>query len=94
MEGKHTVKTVEEFFSERLKLALRIADMTAEELSKRSGVTSSTISTYVQMHRSPSMWRVVEIAKVLGVSIDWLCGLSDIPAIQEQNYETVSCQVH
>lgn len=76
--------SLEEIFAERLKLTLKRAGLNALELSEMTGISNSTISTYIRMARTPSIWRVVEIAKVLDVSVDWLCGLTEDPTLKEE----------
>ena len=52
-----------------------------KELSKKIGVSSAMLSAYESKTavngRNPSLGNIVAISKVLGVSVDWLCGLSD-----------------
>lgn len=84
MAGFDNEKPVEEIFAERLKLTLKLAGLTALDLSAMTGISNSTISTYIRMARTPSIWRVVEIAKALDVSVDWLCGLTEDPTLHER----------
>lgn len=49
--------------------------MTITELSVRSGVSSSTISNWVQGRTVPDIVRLFAITNVLGASIDWMIGL-------------------
>lgn len=82
MAGFDNEKPVEEIFSERLKIAMKSVGTTAKEVSANTGVTRSTLSSYVTGRRAAGLLNVYLIAKELDVSIDWLCGLSDVPSIQ------------
>lgn len=51
--------------------------MTITELSVRSGVSTSTISNWIQGRTVPDIVRLFAISNVLGASIDWMVGLDD-----------------
>lgn len=51
--------------------------MTQKEFAKKVGCTSATLSAYENNSKSPSLEIVKNIAETFGVSIDWLCGLSE-----------------
>lgn len=48
--------------------------ITQKELAKAVGVTESTLSSYKNGTKSPTLPVAAAIAKELGVSLDWLCG--------------------
>ena len=56
--------------------------MTITELSVRSGVSTSTISNWIQGRTVPDIVRLFAISNVLNASIDWLVGLDDDDAPQ------------
>ena len=68
-------------FCERLKKARKNKNLTQKELSSLSGVSAVMISAYenenAKTGKNPTLENVYLLAKQLGVSIDWLCGLSD-----------------
>lgn len=51
--------------------------MTITELSVRSGVSTSTISNWIQGRTVPDIVRLFAISNVLNASIDWMVGLDD-----------------
>ena len=61
-------------FSARLKLARAKAGMTQDELAKKAEMTQSKISTY-ESEKNDSTPGLDAMA--LGVSLDWLAGISD-----------------
>jgi transcriptional regulator with XRE-family HTH domain len=52
---------------------------TADELSRRTGITRRTLANYLSGRNDPKSSAIVRIAKVAGVSADWLLGMDDIP---------------
>ena len=67
-------------FAQRLKEARNSKGMTQKELSDLSGVSTVMISQYersdITTGKNPALNNVYSLAEVLGVSIDWLCGLT------------------
>ena len=70
-----------DLFRERLKDAMRDRTMTQSALARRVGVDRSTISQLLKANapRLPNAQVVGECAAALGVSADWLLGLTDRP---------------
>ena len=67
-----------ELTSKRLRLAMSNANITAQELSIRSGVSKASISQYVNGSHKPSHISSEKIAPVLNVNPLWLMGF-DVP---------------
>lgn len=62
-------------FSGKLKV-LRISKrLTQEQLAERLGITKSLISAYETGIRSPSLDVLVKLARLLGVTTDFLLGI-------------------
>lgn len=59
-------------FSERLGILLRARGMTQRELADKAGISSGLICEYLHKNREPQ-------AKTLGVSADYLLGLTNRP---------------
>ncbi|MDR1325669.1 MAG: helix-turn-helix domain-containing protein [Treponema sp.] len=60
-------------FRENLKAQLEFADMYVKELAALSGVKKQTIDSYLSTHNcTPSADAAVKIARVLGVSVEFL----------------------
>lgn len=62
----------------RINAALASANMKQKELAKAIGVTDNTISYFVSGSRVPNTEQIIEIAASLGVSTDYLLGVSDV----------------
>ncbi len=77
---------ISNIFSQRLREARIKAEMSQAELSRHTGITPSTLSSYEVKDnpKKPTMEKVVLIAKALNVSLDWLCGITDIQQIELQ----------
>ena len=70
-------KTTEIFIS-RLDQARKEKGLTQRELANRVGVTEVSMSRYVNGARVPKGPIVVNIAKALGVSVEYLVGTSSV----------------
>ena len=70
-----------QLFRDRLHTAMTLAEVTQSALSRQAGVDRSTLSQLLkdQGARLPNAQLVAECAATLGVSSDWLLGLSDRP---------------
>ena len=67
-----TKKTI----GQRINEALAIRDVKQKDLAKFLEVTDNTISYFVSGKRTPNTEQIIEIAKFLDVSADYLLGLS------------------
>ena len=70
-----------ELTARRIKIALDNANMSAKELSEKTGVKEASISQYVNGYHKPSNINAGKIAEILNVSPLWLMGF-DVPMIQ------------
>lgn len=66
-----------EYFGNKLKAVRKAKKLTQVEFAKALGVSSSIIAAYEQGKNFPSVSILIEICKTLGVSSDYLLGLSD-----------------
>ena len=64
-----------EDFSNRLKQALDSKGMKQSYLADQAKTSAANISNYIRGTAFPPLDSLVEIAKVLDVSLDWLCDL-------------------
>lgn len=62
-------------FGRRIKLALDANGMTQRELAKKIKVTEVSVSRYITGNRIPRAPILMEMARVLGVSCDFLMGV-------------------
>ena len=62
-------------FGERLNRARLEAGLSVRDLSVLTGMQFSCIYQYENYGRTPTIDRAADLAKVLGKSLDWLCGM-------------------
>ena len=72
------------YFKDRLLSILEDRDMTQKELAIKTSITPATISRYISGNHNPSAENAKRIACELGVSVDWLMGVSDLSTTQKQ----------
>lgn len=65
-------------FSEHIKELRNNMKMNQADFSKLIGTNQSTLSAYENGDRFPPYETLITIAQQCNVSLDWLCGLSDI----------------
>lgn len=63
-------------FGERLKAAMKEKNMTAADCAKQTKISTATVGSYVTRGSEPSAGKLAKLASCLGVSTDWLLGLS------------------
>ncbi|MGN0441528.1 MAG: helix-turn-helix domain-containing protein [Acutalibacteraceae bacterium] len=70
-----------EIFAQRLKFARQKAGLTQSDLASMTNLSPTIISAYEnpksEQGKNPTLNNVFILSRELGVSIDWLCGLSD-----------------
>lgn len=64
-------------FGERLARILGERDMSNAALARQCGIHPNTIGVYVAGSHEPTAGKVAAISKALGVSADWLLGLTE-----------------
>ena len=64
--------------ADRLRAALAAKDMKIVNLAKATKSNTNTISSYASGTSDPSATKLAKIASCLGVSADWLLGLSPV----------------
>lgn len=64
-------------FANRLKQLRTKLGLTQKEFSDKIKITASALSAYETNTKNPSIAVAKRISESFGVSIDWLCGLSD-----------------
>lgn len=74
-------------FSNRLKELRTSKNMTQKQFADLVGTTSVTLSAYENNTKKPSLDIVKKIAEKCKVSIDWLCGLSDMQNRESEPYK-------
>lgn len=61
-------------FADRLKIIQRSRRMSQAQLAKTLGIAPGTLSGYMNDKNNPQITDVAKFAKILGVTIGWLCG--------------------
>lgn len=88
----------DENFKDRLNKALAIRNITPAELSKRTGISESTISQYRSGYSKPKKERLEIIAKALSINPVWLMGFNTsmiaIPLYHEDNEMGKALRLH
>lgn len=72
-----------EILSERLKMRIEEIGVTQIRAAQLAGISPQRMGNYVQGTRSPDILTLSKIAHGLGVSADWLLGLTDNGAIND-----------
>lgn len=73
-DGKHLTQAAPTFV-ERLRQARKAANMSVTLAGEMLYTCASLITLYETGRRCPGIGRVVEMAELYGVSLDWLCGM-------------------
>lgn len=71
-------------YATRLKNLIDELDIKQNELAQKAGITEATISNYINAKQLPKLGVVEKLADVLGVSVDYLLGKTDIRNSGEQ----------
>ncbi len=83
-------------FAKQLRLLKDQRGLSQKEIADRLDTTEATISRYVSGDRTPNIETAVELATLLGVSMDTLCGVEP-PAVDRQPPEInilINCYRH
>jgi transcriptional regulator with XRE-family HTH domain len=70
-------------FSERLKAARVLRDITQKELSNTCGIDASQIANFELGNRNPSLNNLKKLCESLNVSADYLLGISEYPYVTQ-----------
>lgn len=78
-------------FGERLLLVLKEKEMTQRELAEKININETALSRYVNGSRKPRMDILVNIARALNVSVEYLTGKEE-SEIEFQEVKNVLCR--
>lgn len=81
MQEKNTTNDV---FISRLNVLMQDKALSQSRLCQLSGVSQTTISAYLLAKRSPGATELSRLAMALGVSMDWLWGVDNSTATQNE----------
>lgn len=66
-------------FAERITAEMERQQLSIRQLADKIGMTTTTVSRYVKGQRVPRANEIIKTADALGVTCDYLLGLSDNP---------------
>ena len=69
-------------FGLRIKELRKRKKYSQEELGHRLGLTKDTISKYENNTLTPSLGKIIRLAQIMNVSMDYLLGFDSIPTIK------------
>ncbi|WP_417717690.1 helix-turn-helix domain-containing protein [Ruminococcus sp.] len=75
---------MENIIGKRITAALAIKNVMQKQLAERLGVKPNIVSYWCSGQRTPNAAQIAEIAKVLGVSADYLLGVSIAPTTDKE----------
>ena len=70
-------------FRERMILLKDESSITWRTIEERTGLPYSTLQSYMVRDVDPRAYSLIRIARVFGVSVDWLLGLTEEREIHE-----------
>lgn len=81
-------------FAHRMKEVRTKMNLKQNELAEKIGITPASISAYEKydgdkVGKKPSLETAIAISKVLNVSLDWMCGLSEESSNMISPFETI-----
>ena len=79
-----------ELFQSRLKLAMSNAHINGAELAAACNASKSSICRYLNGERVPKLELSTKMADILGVSVSWLLGLSDVSESKSVGYNPIN----
>ena len=74
-------------FGERLSKELEKKQLSYRQFAEKVGMTTTTVIRYAKCERVPRANEIIKTAKVLGVTCDYLLGLSDDPHKTSISYD-------
>lgn len=78
-------------FAERLTAEMERQELSYRQLAEKMGITVTTLFRYAKGQRVPKATEIVKASKALGVTCDYLIGLSDDP--HKTSMESAYCPV-
>lgn len=79
------MKDMQQIFGERLNALLQEKNISQLEFSKLTGCSRQSINLYILCKRTPDIVVAANMAKILGVSCDYLVGLSEFRSESDAN---------
>jgi transcriptional regulator with XRE-family HTH domain len=83
-KAKQTGTPINPKIGERIHTQRRRLDMTQKDVAHRAGISTTVLSLLENGEQSVSVERLAVIAKVLGLSLDYLCPQEEVGEHEEQ----------
>lgn len=80
-------------FSDRLDFLMNERGLTNIALAEATHTNKNTIASYRKNERKPGLEILLELSEKLNVSLDWLCGTSDVMEIRMSEDMATFCPV-
>jgi transcriptional regulator with XRE-family HTH domain len=77
-------------FSERFKILRDSAGMSMADIARNLDLSKQAVDAWDKQKNIPSADKLIELAKILNSSVDYLCGVSDTPDIHTENVKQIS----
>lgn len=74
---RNDLGNITDIVRERLRYRRKNLDLNQTQLAQKTGLTQQEVSLYEKGDREPTIQTLARLAIGLGVSADWLLGLSD-----------------
>lgn len=71
-------------FPRRLRMAMTLRGMNSADIVRRSTMGNGQISNYLNGHQEPTVSSLLHLCQALGVSADFLLGLSEEPNLKKK----------
>lgn len=76
----------------KIREAMQLSGVTPKKMAELLGIKENTLSGYVTGKHDPKSENLVKIAKITGVTVDFLLGISEHPALNWNESENLPVQ--
>lgn len=80
-------------WSDKVKELMRVKNINQKELSQLSGITEASVSRYLTGERTPRMDIIINFARALGVSVEYLLDNSEKQQKEISAYDNIAVAI-
>lgn len=80
-------------WSDKVKELMRVKNINQKELSQLSGITEASVSRYLTGDRTPRMDIIINFARALGVSVEYLLDDSSDQQKEQSAYDNIAIAI-
>ena len=80
-------------WSDKVKELMRVKNINQKELSLLSGITEASVSRYLTGERTPRMDIIINFAKALDVSVEYLLEENNSKAYKNSAYDNIAVAI-